>query len=772
MKGHRGIIMANNRKKKEQNAPNSMMLRRTLLMLIVCGIAAFLVLGGRLFYLQIIMHEEYENAAIEQQVRDTTITPNRGTLYDRNMKILAMSASVDTIYISPAEIKANGEDTQLIASKLSEILGVDYTTILDKTKNTASYYQTVARKVDEETSAKVREFINEYGLVGVKMEVDTKRYYPYGALASHIIGFVGSENSGLLGLESTLDETLTGISGRVVRMKTNTGVDMLYTKYENYYDAEDGSDVVLTIDSTIQYYLEKHLEQAVSDYNVQEGAAAIAMDVNTGEVLGMVSLGNFDLNNYQIVPDEVYEQMEQAENQESKDAILAQAQNLMWRNKAINDTYEPGSTFKIITLAMALEEGVADLNTQLYCPGHIQVAGDDQARNCWKRTGHGSQTLVQAVQHSCNVAMITLGVRVGAEAFYDYIEAFGFFDKTGIELSGEEQGIWWSSEVFEDPQSKSQLAAASFGQTFTITPIQLITAVSACVNGGNLMEPYLVSKVLDEDGGIVSQTEPTAVRQVISKETSDKVNYILELVVSDKVEGTGKNAYVPGYRIGGKTGTSEKISMLAQTGVKEYIVSFLGVAPMDDPQIAILVLLDNPDGTTANVSGGTMAAPTVGSMFADILPYMGIEPVYTEAEKALMDKSVPNLVTMSVAEAQAYLQKTGFTSRVIGTGDTVTAQLPLANYTVAAGSEMILYADAEPSGEKETMIDLEGLTYEQARIRMSWLGLYIKTDSNYLSDSAYIVVSKQSVAEGEMLEHGSVVDITLVNSDMSNFGLY
>jgi len=765
-------MFMDNKKKKPMNAPNSMMLRRTLVLMIVCGIAAFSVLGGRLFYLQVIMHDEYESAAIEQQVRETTITPNRGTIYDRNMKILAMSASVDTIYISPIEIVKYGEDPQLIARGLSEILGIDYYKILELTEDTKSWYKTVARKVDEETAQLVRDFKNDNNLIGVKLEVDTKRYYPYGSLASHVIGFVGSENTGRAGIEARVDETLTGVAGRVVRIKNNIGTDMLYTKYENYYVAEDGKDVVLTLDSTIQYYVEKHLQQAIEDFNVGGGAAAIAMDVNTGAILAMASFGNFDLNNYQVVSDEAQALIDAQEDEASKADILYNAQQLQWRNKALSDTYEPGSTFKIITLAMALEEHVADLDTPLYCGGSIKVPGDDKARNCWKVIGHGSQNLVQAVQHSCNVAMITLGVQVGAETFYDYIEAFGFFDKTGIELSGESSGLWWSTEVFTDPDNKSQLAAASFGQTFTVTPLQLITAVSACVNGGYLMEPYIVDKVIAADGSLESRHEPTVVRQVVSEATSEKVNYILEQVVCDQVEGTGKGAYVAGYRIGGKTGTSEKISMLTETGKKEYIVSFIGVAPMDDPQICILVLLDDPDASTAYVSGGIMGAPTVGNMFADILPYIGIEPSYTEEEKTELDKSVPNMLNMPVLEAQSVLENAGLSSRVIGSGETVTAQLPLANYVVAAGSEILIYADATPSEDKETMPDLTGLTYEQARAYLAQYALYIKTSSNNISTASYIVVSKQSIPEGAQVDHGTVVEVTLVSADSSTYGRY
>lgn len=758
----------NNGKKGTRRPPNSMMLRRTLVLTIVCGIAAFIVLGVRLYYLQVVKHDDYESAAIEQQVRSTTITADRGSIYDRNMKILAMSATVDTIYISPAEIVRYGEDPELIARELSSILGVDYYKILELTKDTSSWYKTVARKVDEETAEKVREFKNEYDLKGVKIEVDTKRYYPYGSLAAHVVGFVGNENTGLAGIESVMDDVLTGISGRVVRAKNAGGTDMLYTKFEDYYDAEDGYDVVLTIDSTIQYYVEKHLEQAIQNYGVQNGAAAIAMDVNTGAILAMASYGNFDLNDYQAVSEDAQRKIEEAESEEAKSSLLYNAQQLQWRNKALSDTYEPGSTFKIITLAMALEEGLVDLNSQFYCGGSILAAGDNHTRNCWKTAGHGQQTLTQCIQHSCNVALIQIGLLVGNDRFYDYAEAFGFFNKTGIELNGEASSIWWNEDTF----NISELAAASFGQTFNITPMQLITAISACSNGGNLMQPYLVEQVLDSNENVVSQTEPTVVRQVISEETSRKICDILEQVVCDPVEGTGKNAYVAGYKIGGKTGTSTNTVLEAQTGQKQYIVSFIGIAPTDDPQIAILVLLDSPSSDAGYVSGGNMAAPTVGNMFADILPYMGIEADYSNDELKNMDKTVPNIMNMTIAEAQAALSGAGLGYRVIGSGDTVTAQLPTANYIVAAGSEILIYAGGAPSEELEEVPDLTGLTYAVARERLGYYGLYIKTDSNKVSDSGTIVVSKQSIPAGETVEHGTVIEVTLVDIDSSVYGRY
>lgn len=764
-----------NREKSGVRPPNSRMLRRTLFLLIVCGIAAFLVLIGKLFDIQILHHKEYETAAIDQQVRETTLDSGRGSIYDRNMNILAMSASADTIYISPAEIVMYDEDPVFIAQNLSRILGVDYGKIMEMTQDSKSWYKTVARRVEQDVSEAVREFKTENKLNGVKIEPDSKRYYPYGDLASHVVGFVGYENTGLAGLELSMNKVLTGSAGRVVRAKNAYGTDMLYTKFEDYFDAEDGCSVVTTIDRTIQYYMEKHLKQAVEDYGVQDGAAAIAMNVKTGEILGMVSLDNFDLNNFQDVSDRVKEKMAETTDEVVRKTLFDQAQQAQWRNKAVEEMYEPGSTFKPVTVAMALEEGVVTMDSNFYCGGFIQVVGDEgeNGRHCWKTDGHGMQTLTQCLQHSCNVAMIQIALQVGAEKFYEYVDAFGFNDTTGIELRGEAGSLWWDKELFCAPWNQTQLAAASFGQTFNITPLQLVRAISAVVNGGNLMKPYLVKEIVNAEGETVSKTEPTLIRQVISEETSANMRTMLEQVVCDKVEGTGKNAYVAGFRVGGKTGTSTDTVQEAKTGVKEYIVSFIGVAPMDDPQICILVLLDNPDEACGvYVSGGNMGAPTVGNMMADILPYLGVEANYTEAEKEWMDRSVPNITGLPVSVAQRRLEEQGLTYRVIGGGDNVTLQMPAANSVVAAKSQIVLFADAAPSEDLEEVPDLSRLPYDIARQRLGYLALFINTDSHNVTGSDLQVVAHQSIEPGEKVEHGTVIRVSLTDSDTSTNGRY
>jgi stage V sporulation protein D (sporulation-specific penicillin-binding protein) len=763
-------------------APNRQMLRRSLFLMAVCGIGAFALLLARLVKLQIIDHDMYEDMAIEQQLRTVPSSISRGVIYDTNMNILAVSASVDNVYLSPAEIEMYGEDRELIARGLSEILDISYDEIYEKSGQSGSWYVTVARKIEQDKANEVRAFKTEYGLRGVRLETDTKRYYPNSSLACHLIGFVGTDNYGLEGIEAKYDEALSGSPGKTVRATNAMGTELLFSQFEEYYPGEDGYDIVTTIDETIQYYVEKHLKQAVADYDIQNGAGAIAMDVNTGQILAMASLGNYDLNDFLAVSDEDMALINSAETEEQRSALLSAAQTKQWRNKALSDTYEPGSTFKIITLSMALEEGAVSLSDSFYCGGNVNVVGRTTPIRCWKSGGHGSQTLTQAAQHSCNVAFVNIGQRVGAERFYDYCEAFGFLNMTGnddesltattgIDLAGESGSIWWSKNTFCSSRNLSQLAAASFGQTFTITPLQLICAVSACVNGGYLMQPYVVRQMLNSDGTVAYEREPNVVRQVISESTSQTVRQILEQVVGDQNEGTGRNAAVTGYRIGGKTGTSEKVSLEAQTGQKEYIVSFIGFAPADDPQIAILVFLDTPsDKSGIYISGGQMAAPVVGNMFSDILPYMGIEP--EKSDGTADDVTVPMLVNSTLSQAAESLKASSLSYRTIGQGDTVTDQLPVAGTSIASDSQIILYlGGTEISLNTETVPELTGMSYSEARDKLSSLGLFISTRSVVDQNSSQII-SSQSISAGTAADHGCIVEVTLIDDNEALLGKY
>lgn len=775
--------MQKSNKPEVKRTPNRTMLRRTLFLMIVCGIVAFLVLAIRLYKLQIIDHDFYEDMAVGQQLRETSTSASRGTIYDCNMNVLAMSADVENVYLSPAEIEKYGEDINLIADNLSEILGIDREKIIEKAETKGSWYVTVARKIEPDVADKIREFKNEYDLKGVRLESDTKRYYPNSSLACHVIGFVGTDNYGLNGVEARYDKLLAGVDGSYKRATNAYGTDMLLTQFEGFEGAENGCDVVTTIDSAIQYYIEKSLYQAVEDYDIRNGAGAIAMDVNTGKILAMASIGGYDLNNFLDVSDEAQSIIDGAPTKEEREKLLSDAQQLQWRNKTLSDTYEPGSTFKIITLSMALEEGKVSLDDSFFCGGAVQVKGRTNPVRCWKTEGHGSQTLTQAVQHSCNCAFVNIGMRIGPETFYKYCDAFGFLSltddsseqltaTTGIDLGGESGSIWWSRDTFCSEKNLSQLAAASFGQTFTITPLQLITAVSACVNGGELMQPYVVQSALDSDGNKVYNREPTAVRRVISEETSKTVCSILEQVVGDPKDGTGKNAAVAGYRIGGKTGTSEKVSLEATTGQKEYIVSFIGFAPADDPQIAILVMLDSPSNESGiYISGGQMAAPVVGKMFSDVLPYMGIEPEFTDEEQKTIDRAVPDIVGLSLSDAEEKLGDEGFEYRILGNGSTVTDQLPVSGAVIAEGSTVIIYADRAPSAENEIMPDISGMSYREANEVLSTYGLFIRS-SALIPEPDELEISIQSVKSGNRVKPGTVIEVTLLTSDDSMLGRY
>lgn len=762
--------------RKRVSRPNAQMLRRTLFLMAVCGVFAFALLLGRLYKLQIADHDFYEQRAQGQQLRELETTASRGTIYDRNMEVLAMSASVESLYFAPAEIKQ--EDREFLSERLSEMLGLDAAELYKKSGETGSYYVTVKRQLTADESKAVRKFKSEYGISGLRLEPDTKRFYPNSSLACHVLGFVGTDNQGLEGLEAEYEKKLAGSAGRSLRLTNAYGTELLFKTYEEHYPGQEGKSLVLSLDSGIQYFVEKHLKQAVEDYDIQNGAGAIAMDVNTGGILAMASIGGFDPNNFLEISEDAKAQIAAAPDGE-REALLKEAQLLQWRNKALCDSYEPGSTFKIITLATALEEGAADLNSRYYCGGNVSVRGRTAPIRCWKHGGHGSQDLTQAVQHSCNAAFVNIGLQIGAERFYDYLEAFGFLNKTGnpddnlsaksgIDLTGETGSIFWSENVFCSEKNLSQLAAASFGQTFTISPLQLITAVSACVNGGHLMKPYVVERMLNPDGTIAFSREPQELRQVISEETSAKVRGILEQVVGDPKEGTGRNAAVTGYRIGGKTGTSEKVSLEAQTGKKEYIVSFIGFAPADKPEIALLVFLDTPsDKSGVYVSGGQMAAPTVGRMFADILPYMGFFPQRDESGLA----KVPAIEGMTVEDAKKAVREAELNCRVLGDGEIVTDQLPESGNLIAAGSEIIIYADKSPTNVERVLPDLKGKDYNNTIGYLSDMGIYIKSLSPVIPGTAQKILS-QSLPAGSKVPPGTVIELMLCDSAEAMLGKY
>lgn len=734
--------------------PSRSMVRRSTVVLAIFAGALILWLAGRLVSYQIVNYNFYQAKAISQQTMDTTLAANRGVIYSRTYTELAVSASVETVYLSPNSIDQEDEALcRLIASGLSEILGVDAETVYEKTQKN-NYYEIVKRRIESDVADQVRVFIDENDLEGIYLVEDTKRYYPYNSLACHILGFTGTDNVGLDGIESIYNEYLQGTSGKLITAKNAVGTELPY-EYETYVAAENGQNVVLTIDETVQYYLEKHLQAAREEQKCLEGAAGIVMNVKTGEILAMASLPNYDPNQYYTITDEMVLDTLSAYTGEELEEQTTDYRNKIWRNKCIVDTYMPGSTFKIVTLSMALEEGLVTTADTFTCPGYIRVA--DRVIRCWRSGGHGFQTLAEAIQNSCNPAFISIGEKLGTETFYQYFKNFGLTEKTGVDLNGEAKGIWFST--FQEVE----LATAAFGQNFKITPLQMITAVAAACNGGNLVTPHVVKEITEtqEDGSekVVKNVEPEIKRQVISEETSELVCSLLEEVVT---VGSGKNAYVKGYRVAGKTGTSEKIDDYVATGVKTYISSFIGFAPADDPEYAILVMLDSP--SAGEIYGGVIAAPVAGDILSDVLPYLGVQPQYTEEELATLDISVPSYLDQSLEEATAALIDAEITYKIEGDGDTVTAQMPEAGTTMPQSGTLILYTgDASPT--KDIVVpDLVDYSVAGATNRIKSEGLNVRVVGNEVSGSDALVIS-QSPEAGTVVAEGTVITIRTNSSE-------
>ena len=726
---------------------------RVRLVMLMLG-AAMAVLLVRLFYLQVVQADMWKEKASSQQMYSTSITATRGNIYDRNMKTLARSVTVWTVFISPAEMKE--EQRELVASGLSEILDVDYDMVYEKSLKTWRYNETIKRRVDNDTADEVTAFIQENDIRGIYLTEESMRYYPYGNLASTVLGFTGSDGSGAYGLEAYYNKALSGTDGVIASVRNAKGTAMPFSE-QQIYDAEDGQSLVLTIDETVQHYLEKHLENAVQEHEVQNRAVGIVMDVKTGEILAMSTKPDFDPNEPSAIYDTaaaeaLAEQLEEAGGDEEKlDAYyeaLGEAQLAQWRNKAISDPYEPGSVFKLITASAALETGTVTGSTPFYCPGYIEVAGNRIA--CWKAGGHGNLDFVGAIKGSCNPAFIMTGQALGAELFMEYLDKFGLYDVTGVDLPGEATSIMHSRETMLN-ENMASLSSASFGQTFKVTALELMTAVNATVNGGYLMQPYVVSQVLDSDGNVISSTEPVVVRQVISEETSALVASYAEQVVSGE-GGSGARAAVPGYRIGGKTGTSQKLD---QEG-DETILSFYGFAPADDPEIAVLVMLDEPQKN--NQYGSVIAAPVVGNILADILPYLGFEPSYTEEELSSADMATPYLINYGLQEAQSTLVQAGLEYRVVGSGTTVVGQTPGAAMPIPGGGTVVLYTE---EGEKTTasVPYVIGKTGNEANRLILNAGFNIKIEGESLEHEGCVAVA-QSIEAGENAEIGTVITVT------------
>ena len=740
--------MAQPQKRRPESArrANRIIQTRTLLLLGVFGVLTFVLLFAKLYHWQITEHDELQSVAVRQQTLRTTVEASRGTIYDRNGTILAMSASAEDIFLSPKEIVENDQDQNLIANGLAEILNLDAADILKKMEKTNSQYEILKKKADDELADKVREFINENELRGVFLRPTSKRSYPKGTLASQVIGFA-NDNGGSMGLEATYNDELTGENGMVVTARDRDGRSVLY-QYDQYFDAENGCDLHTTLDTTIQYYLEKGVQELEARFGTGKGATGIVMDVNTGAVLAMASLPTYDLN----APGKVYNDfLTSGMTEEQIEENMKDLLNKQWRSKAINDTYEPGSTFKTLTLAMALEENVVDLNTGFYCGGNTTIEG--QKIWCSKRTGHGQQNLTQAFANSCNPAFINIGLRVGNAKFYQYMQDFGLLEKTGIDTTGEASGFA-NSEI---KYSTLALACYAFGQNFNVTPVALLAAQCACVNGGYLYTPYLVEEITDQDGNVVSRHDATPIRQVISAETSALVRDIMEYEVTT---GTGKNGQVAGYRIGGKTGTADKVG-------GNVIVSFVCFAPADDPQVMMLLTLDEPNKWTGTyVSGGTMVAPVASSVMGEILPYLGIEPSYTAEELVGADKTVPNVVGLSKDAAAERLSANGFSFRTVGSGDTVTDQTPAGGAIVPNSAEIILYLGAEKSGEKCIVPNVVGDSAATANQKIVNAGLIMGVSGATNASSSTVRAISQSIAAGTEVEAGTVVRVQFSDSSV------
>ncbi len=738
--------------------PGNYMKLRMMIVVIFMTVCCFGLLIYNLSKLQITEGEEYKQRAAAQQLRSITINANRGTIYDRNGKELARSATVWNVILVPAYI--TDEQLPAIAEGLSEILQMDYETLIERGSDKTRYYEIVGTKVEEEVANQVLALAEELDTKGITLEEDTKRYYPYGSLASQILGFTGSENKGAYGIESYYESVLAGIPGRKVSAQNAMGTDMDF-HYQEMYEAEDGNSIVLTIDEVIQHYLEKHLETAVIEHGVNNGAAGIVMDVNTGEILAMATAPDFDPNAPFVLGDPqkqaTLDSMVQDSEQYSE--YLLQAQYDQWRNKAISDPYEPGSVFKIITAATALEQGVVSLNDTFMCTGSTNVSGTEFG--CWKKEGHGHQTFAEAMQNSCNPAFIEIGRRIGGEVFHEAIENFGLSSVTGIDLPGEADnaGLMQSIDNLTKP-GQVELSSTSFGQTFKVSTLQLATAISAAVNGGTLYEPYIVDQVLDSQGNALSTTQPTAVRQVISEETSATIRYLTETVVSD---GSGVNAQIPGYRIGGKTGTSEKIDLFYATGVSENILSFVGIAPADDPQIVCLVMLDEP--TLTNAFGSTIAAPIVGAILSETLPYLGIDPEYTGEEMAKMDIAVGNYVGLGPHEAQTKLYQATLKARIVGNGGEVIHQTPSAGSSIPQGGTVVLYTDDASREDRVTVPDVLGFSGAQANQSIVNAGLNIKIQGVDIELPGAVAV-RQNPAAGESVQPGTIVTVDFLDMDV------
>ena len=759
---------------------NSGQHRRIMLTALTLGVLVFVPVGLRLYTLMIRDYDYYAGLALRNQTRTTTVTADRGDIYDRNMNILATSVSVENVYLDPHELKQSKADIEAISAFLAGLLDKDPGWIAEQAADTTKRYKQVGARIDEETAAQLRNYINEQNILGIHLEPTSRRYYPFGTLAAQVIGFTNDSNEGCEGVEAAYNGYLTGSTGRVITTKGNNEMDMPFS-YENYVASRQGDSVILTLDATIQACLEKQMEAAIARYDVRNGAFGLVMNCKTGEILAMATLGSYDPNNYLELTDPgaiaLTQQLKLAylsepEGSEAYEAgkkayseALAAARLKQWRNRVLSDGYEPGSTFKVLTMAAALDCGAIDLNTSFYCSGSEQIPGRAQRLHCWRSAGHGAEQTPQALQNSCNIAFAHIALKLGGERFYEYIEKFGILEKTGIDLAGESKGVFFDKALVTDTEKwgTASLTSGSFGQTFKLTPLQLVRAIASVVNGGYLLEPYIVSEVVDAAGNTVMKAQPTVARRTIRQETSETMRTLIRSVVT---EGTAKNANVAGFSIGGKTGTSEKIDVFDENGqrVQDKIVSFVGIAPMEDPEYIVLVALDTPSRETGiYISGGVMAAPTVGAVMADILPYLGVERTFSQEDLAGQEIVLDAYTGLTAEEAERKLKNIGLSALVSGTGETVTGQIPAAGQTVPGGSQILLYLGQEPEQPMAAVPDFTGMNRQQASDAAGKLGLYILVKGNNAVSSA-VTVTAQSVAKDTQVPVGTTIALEFTDT--------
>jgi len=721
---------------------------RTTVLIIVLLLIGFGSVICRLAYLQTAQSSYLKEKAVDQQLKDTTLAAKRGTIYDATGKELAKSASVWQVLLAPAYFK-DDEQRTYVATELAEILDLEYEDVLEKTKKN-SYYVVVKRKIETPERTKILEFMDRLSekyktkLDNVIFLLDDyKRYYPYGELAASVIGFTGSDDQGLEGVEYEYNDYLTGTPGRII------AANNMPFEYKQSDDAKDGCSITLTIDETIQSIAEKYMKQGLADNNVVNRGVCIIMNVKTGAILAMVTVDGYDLNDPYKLPEADLEAIRQLPEDEQ---MLAESTALsaMWRNKAISDTYYPGSVFKICTASMALNEGLVTENTSFYCSGSYQLYNNNIG--CHKRAGHGAQNFFQAICNSCNPAFINIGQMVGPAGFRNYYKGFGFSEVTGIDLPGESEDIFFPGEM-----SETDLAVASFGQGFSITPIQMITATAAVCNGGYVVQPYVVQSISDSEGNVIKNTETVIKRQVISEETSKQMCEYLE---ANSTRGGTNNGYIPGYRVGGKTGTSEKLT--SSMGSEDYIASYCGFAPADDAEVACLVFFDTPKG--ANYYGSMVSAPVFVNIMSEVLPYLELQAEYTSDEVQYLDTVAGSYTGLTVAEAKAQAESEGFTVTVKGEGDKVISQIPQAASKIPTDGNVVLYTDEESVTTTVTVPNLVGYSVSDVNSIASSYGLNISMSGITSSSSA--ISSTQSIDAGTEVPEGTVISVKFAESSV------